>query len=95
MKLFIQRPILTLLVMLAITLAGFVSLFRLPVSDLPSIDSPIITIYATYPGANPETVLENLTTPLEKALQNIPGVQSLTSNSHQGGRRDLPGVRLQ
>lgn len=85
MKLFIERPVFTILIMIAITIAGVVSFFKLPMSDLPTIDSPVITIYATYPGANPDTVLKNLTTPLEKALQNIPGVLSITSNSHQGG----------
>lgn len=85
MKLFISRPVLTILIMIAIAIAGVSSLLKLPVNDLPSIDSPVISIYATYPGANPETVLENLTTPLERALQNIPGVTSIASNSHLGG----------
>ncbi len=85
MKLFIERPVFTILIMIAIAIAGVASLLKLPMSDLPTIDSPVITIYATYPGANPDTVLKNLTTPLEKALQNIPGVLSIASNSHQGG----------
>ncbi len=85
MKLFISRPVLTILIMIAIAMAGAYSFFKLPSNDLPSIDSPVITINATYPGANPETVLENLTTPLEKSLQSIPGVKSITSNSHLGG----------
>lgn len=85
MKLFIERPVLTILIMIAIALAGISSLLKLPMSDLPSIDSPVVTIYATYPGANPQTVLDNLTTPLEKALQSIPGATSIASNSHQGG----------
>lgn len=85
MKLFIERPVLTILLMIALAIAGAAALVKLPVSDLPNIDSPVISIYATYPGANPDTVLKNLTAPLEKSLQSIPGLNSLVSNSHQGG----------
>ena len=64
--LFVRRPIATALVMVSILGAGTLAYFRLPVSDLPSVDFPTITVAATLPGASPETVASSVALPLEK-----------------------------
>ena len=74
----------TTLVMLAILLAGCIAFINLPVSDLPSIEHPHIQIYAGYPGAPSETVLNSVTIPLEKALTHVKGVKEMTSRSSPG-----------
>ena len=64
--LFVRRPIATALIMASILGAGVLAYFRLPVSDLPSVDFPTITVSATLPGASPETIASSVALPLEK-----------------------------
>lgn len=80
-KLFILRPIMTTLVMLAIAFFGFIAFDKLPVSDLPNVDYPTISVQVSYPGADPETMANNVTTPLEKKLMTIDGLSSISSSS--------------
>ena len=82
--LFIQRPIATTLVMIGILLFGIVGYTLLPVSDLPNVDYPIISVSASLPGASPETMASAVATPLEKQFSTIPGVDVMTSSSGQG-----------
>ena len=63
-SLFIRRPIMTLLCMLSIVLSGLVGYRLLPVSDLPNVDFPTISVSASLPGANPETIASTVATPL-------------------------------
>ena len=65
-ELFIKRPVMTTLVMLALLFFGAVAYTKLPVSDLPAIDYPTISVSASLPGANPETMASSVATPLEK-----------------------------
>ncbi|OKP05679.1 multidrug efflux RND transporter permease subunit MdtC [Xenorhabdus eapokensis] len=82
--LFIQRPVATTLLSLAITLCGALSFILLPVSPLPQVDFPVITVHASMPGASPETMASSVTTPLERALGRIAGVKEMSSASSLG-----------
>lgn len=81
---FINRPVMTTFVMLTIILAGWLSYLKLPVTDLPAIERPNISVTAGYSGASPETVLNLVTIPLEKELTHVKGLQEMTSTSSQG-----------
>jgi len=81
---FIRRPIMTSLVMMAILIFGIVSYRLLPVNDLPNVDFPTIQVNASLPGANPDTMASAVAIPLENQLSTISGVDSMTSNSGTG-----------
>ena len=83
-ELFIRRPVMTSLVMLAIVLAGLAGYRLLPVNDLPSVDYPTIQITANLPGANPETMASAVATPLERQLSTIAGVETMNSTNGEG-----------
>ncbi|MCJ0761846.1 efflux RND transporter permease subunit [Variovorax terrae] len=78
---FIERPVATTLLTLGIALAGMVAYRLLPVSPLPQVDFPTISVSASLPGASPETMAATVATPLERALGSIAGVTELTSSS--------------
>ncbi|CDH02718.1 multidrug efflux RND transporter permease subunit MdtC [Xenorhabdus bovienii] len=82
--LFIQRPVATTLLSLAITLCGALSFVLLPVSPLPKMDFPFISVSAYMPGASPETMASSVATPLERSLGKIAGVKEMTSDSSLG-----------
>src|SRR5438045_8307553 len=81
---FIDRPAGTTLLTVAITLAGVLGYHFLPVSPLPQIDFPTITVNASLPGASPETMASAVATPLEKQFSTIAGVDQMTSSSNLG-----------
>src|SRR5512136_736296 len=81
---FIRRPVMTTLVMLAILLFGIVGYRALPVSDLPNVDFPTISVGANLPGANPDTMASAVATPLERQFSTIAGVDSMTSTNGIG-----------
>lgn len=81
---FINRPVMTTFVMLTIIIAGVLSFFHLPVNDLPNIEQPNINVSANYLGASPETVLNQVTIPLEKELTLVKGIQEMKSTSSAG-----------
>ncbi|WP_421081045.1 multidrug efflux RND transporter permease subunit MdtC [Serratia fonticola] len=85
--LFIYRPVATTLLTLAIAIAGVIGFRLLPVSPLPQVDFPVISITATLPGADPETMASSVATPLELALGRIAGVNEMTSTSSLGSTR--------
>ncbi len=82
--LFISRPVMTTLVMLAILLTGIVGYRALPVSDLPNVDFPTIVVSASLPGASPETMASSVATPLERQFSTIAGLDSMNSTSALG-----------
>ena len=86
-KLFVERPIATVLLTIGIALAGIMAFFVLPVSPLPQVDFPTISVSASLPGASPSTMASSVATPLERRLGVIPGVNELTSNSSNGSTR--------
>ncbi len=83
-ELFIRRPVMTTLVMAGIVLCGIMAFHLLPVNDLPNVDFPTITVSATLPGANPETMAATVATPLERQFTTIAGLDSMTSTSALG-----------
>jgi multidrug efflux pump len=82
--LFIHRPVATTLLMAAIGLAGAVAFTLLPVSPLPQVDFPTISVNAGLPGASPETMASSVATPLERQFGRIAGVSEMTSSSSLG-----------
>ncbi|HWR16253.1 MAG TPA: efflux RND transporter permease subunit [Terriglobales bacterium] len=83
-ELFIRRPVMTTLVMIAILVFGILAYEQLPVSDLPNVDFPTIQVNASLPGASPETMASAVATPLEKQFSTIAGVDQMTSTSQLG-----------
>ena len=83
-ELFIRRPIMTTLVMLAILLFGVMGYRKLPVSDLPNVDFPTVLVTASLPGASPETMASSVATPLEKQFSTIAGLDAMNSSSGLG-----------
>ena len=81
---FIERPIATTLLMIAVTLLGLVCVPQLPIAPLPQIDFPTLSVSATLPGADPVTVASALTSPLERQFSQISGLTELTSTSTLG-----------
>jgi multidrug efflux pump len=78
---FIRRPVATTLLIVAIALAGVVGFRFLPVSPLPQVDFPTISVYAGLPGASPETMASSVATPLERQFGRIAGITEMTSSS--------------
>ncbi len=84
---FIRRPIGTVLLTIGLALAGIGAFFVLPVSPLPQVDFPVISVNATLPGASPDTMASSVATPLERRLGVIAGVNEMTSSSGTGSTR--------
>ena len=82
--LFIRRPVMTVLTMVTILLFGLIGYTQLPVSDLPNVDFPTITVSAAIPGASPETMAATVATVLEKEFSSIAGIDSMSSVSTTG-----------
>ncbi|MFA6590292.1 MAG: efflux RND transporter permease subunit, partial [Bacteroidales bacterium] len=86
-ELSIRRPVLATVGMLIILLFGFISYTFLGVREYPSVDNPIISVSVSYPGANADVILNQITEPLEQNINGIPGIRSLSSTSRQGSSR--------
>ncbi len=84
---FIARPVATTLLTVGLALAGVVAFNLLPVSPLPQVDFPTISVQAQLPGASPETMAATVATPLERSLGRIAGVNEMTSSSSLGSTR--------
>ncbi len=102
-SLFISRPVGTTLIMLGILAFGIMSFFRLPLSENPNIEYPIIIVNANLSGASPETMATSVAKPLEKQLSNISSIKSMTSTNKLGRTqvvvefemdRDIDGAAL-
>ncbi|MBU9687310.1 efflux RND transporter permease subunit [Burkholderia gladioli] len=100
-RFFIRRPVATTLLALGIALSGLFAFVKLPVSPLPRVDFPTISVFANLPGASPATVSTSVTSPLERHLGSIAGVTQMTSTSSLGNalislqfvlERDLNGA---
>ncbi|MGA9995418.1 MAG: efflux RND transporter permease subunit [Pyrinomonadaceae bacterium] len=81
---FIRRPVMTAVLTLSVILFGILSYFQLPVNDLPAVDYPVIQVRVGYPGASPDTIANNIATPLERQFMQINGLEVVTSRSTQG-----------
>ncbi len=84
---FVRRPVATVLLTIGIALAGIGAFFVLPVSPLPQVDFPVISVSANLPGGSPETMATSVATPLERRLGVIAGVNEMTSSSGTGSTR--------
>ena len=84
---FIARPVATTLLTIGLALAGILAFFLLPVSPMPNVDYPTISVTAQLPGASPDTVATSVATPLERFLGTIAGVNEMTSQSSVGSAR--------
>ena len=84
---FVRRPVATVLLTIGLALSGIGAFFVLPVSPLPQVDFPVITISAAIPGASPDTMASSVATPLERRLGVISGVNEMTSSSSNGQTR--------
>ena len=84
---FVRRPVATVLLTIGIALAGVGAFFVLPVSPLPQVDFPAISVSASLPGASPDTMASSVATPLERRLGVIAGVNEMTSSSGNGSTR--------
>ncbi len=84
---FIDRPVATTLLTAGVALAGAIAFRLLPVSPLPQVDYPTISVQASLPGASPETMAATVATPLERSLGRIAGVTEMTSSSSLGSTR--------
>ena len=83
-RIFIERPVMTVLVTFAILLFGAVAFRALPVAALPSVDYPTIQVNAALPGASPETMASSVATPLEREFSTIAGITQMSSSNSQG-----------
>src|SRR3954454_1740437 len=81
---FIRRAITTTLLMAAVTLFSAIAYMNLPVSDLPNIDFPTISVSVNQPGASPETMANTVATPLERQFTSLQGISSINSTSSLG-----------
>jgi multidrug efflux pump len=86
-SIFIKRSVATTLLSVGIALSGIVAFNLLPVSPLPQVDFPTISVSASLPGASPETMASTVATPLERSLGRIAGVTEMTSSSSLGSTR--------
>lgn len=81
---FIRRPVMTTLLMVAITFLGLLGFYQLPVSNLPNVDYPTLTVTVRFPGASPETMANTVASPLETEFMTIPGIETVTSSNTLG-----------
>ncbi|MBA3816758.1 MAG: efflux RND transporter permease subunit, partial [Parachlamydiaceae bacterium] len=81
---FILRPVMTTLLMVSVLVIGIVAFFKIPVSNLPDVNYPVITVTANFPGANPQIMANTVATPLEKQFMTIPGIKYVTSSNTLG-----------
>ena len=83
-EIFIRRPVMTVLLNLAVVLAGIIGFRSIPVAALPSYDTPVINVFAALAGANPETMASSVALQLEKQFQTVPGLKTISSTSTLG-----------
>lgn len=86
---FIRRVVMTSVLMIALVLFGGMAYFNLPVSELPDVEFPTITVNMSLPGANPETMAAAVATPLERQFSGLPGLDTMSSTSSVGSTRTV------
>lgn len=91
-KMFIRRPVLSIVISLIIVSLGILSLIALPVTQFPSISPPKVNIKAVYPGANNELLVKSVIIPLEQALNGVPGMKYMSSNAGNDGEAAIQVV---
>ena len=89
LKNFIDRPVLSTVVSIIILILGFLGLTTLPVSQYPDIAPPTIQVFANYPGANAQTVLESVIIPIEEQINGVEGMEYITSTASNNGSAQI------
>src|SRR6478752_2009127 len=84
-EMFIRRPVLSLVISVIITLLGVLALFKLPITQFPDIVPPSVVVTANYNGANAEVCAKAVATPLERAINGVPGMTYMNSVSSNNG----------
>jgi HAE1 family hydrophobic/amphiphilic exporter-1 len=107
LKRFIERPVLSTVISIILTLLGLISMFNLPITQFPEIAPPTVSVNAFYPGANAEVVARAVATPLEEAINGVENMTYMNSTSandgsmsinvyfRQGTNPDLAAVNVQ
>ncbi|TDU43320.1 HAE1 family hydrophobic/amphiphilic exporter-1 [Gelidibacter sediminis] len=85
LKIFIDRPVLSTVISIIIVILGFLGLSTLPITQYPDIAPPTITVNATYPGANAETILQSVIIPIEEQINGVEGMTYITSSASNTG----------
>src|ERR1041384_6668716 len=88
-KLFIERPVLAMVISILLVILGLISLLTMPVTQFPDIAPPSVQVTALYPGANAEVVARSVATPLEEAINGVENMTYMTSNSSNDGSMTL------
>ena len=83
-KIFIKKPVMTVLIFITVLVFGVIAYLQMPISELPTVDVPVITISASLPGASPEIMASAVASPIENECMQIPGLQSIISNNKEG-----------
>src|SRR6056297_20243 len=89
LKTFIERPVLSTVISIIIVILGVLGLSTLPITQYPDIAPPTISVTATYPGANAETILESVIIPLEEQINGVEGMTYLTSTATNSGTANI------
>lgn len=89
LKYFIDRPVLSIVISVAMVLMGIIALFNLPVEQYPDIAPPTIQVFTNYPGANAETVQKAVVVPLEEAINGVENMSYITSTASNTGDAQL------
>jgi HAE1 family hydrophobic/amphiphilic exporter-1 len=89
LKTFIERPVLSTVISIIIVILGVLGLTSLPITQYPDIAPPTVTVSATYPGANAETILESVVIPLEEQINGVEGMTYLTSTASNTGAASI------
>src|SRR4029078_6783813 len=89
LKRFIERPVLSTVVSIIITLLGLLSLYTLPITLFPDIAPPTVQVTAFYPGANAEVVARSVATPIEEAINGVEHITLIPSNSNKDGSMSI------
>jgi len=85
-RLFVDRPIVAIVLSLLLLLAGLISMGKLPLTEYPDVMPTTVQVRAAYPGANPQVIADTVATPLETELNGLPGLQYMSSNASGDGR---------
>ena len=88
-RLFIDRPIVAIVLSLLIVMAGLLSMGKLPLTEYPNVMPTTVQVRASYPGANPQVIADTVATPLETELTGLPSLQYMGSNASGDGRYAL------
>ncbi len=92
LKIFIERPVLSIVISVAIVLVGIISLLTLPVEQFPTIAPPTVEVTTSYPGANAETVQKSVIIPLEEAINGVENMTYINSTASNAGDVYIPYI---